>query len=66
MPHTASFHKHAHPLHVGLLDAQAILFVTNSLTDLFSDRVALINGKGMADFMIDLSPHFYTADVLAR
>jgi len=39
MPQTVPFHEHAHPLHIGLLGEQAILFVTNLLTDLVSATV---------------------------
>ena len=34
MPQTVPFHEHAHRLHIGLLGAQAIVFVTNSHTAL--------------------------------
>lgn len=34
MPQAVALHKHAHLLHIGLLSAQAIVFITNLLTDL--------------------------------
>lgn len=34
MPQTVPFHEHAHPLHIGLPGAQAIVLVTSSLVDL--------------------------------
>ena len=49
------FHINAHPLHVGLLGTQAIVFVTNSLTDLI--RVARNTGVA-AGFMAKFSAVF--------
>lgn len=34
MPEFMQFHQHSHPLHISLVGAQAIVFVTNSLTNL--------------------------------
>lgn len=52
MPQAVPFHEHAHPLHVRLLGAQAIVFVTNSLTDPVQPPCARSTG-GKAVFMAE-------------
>lgn len=46
VPQTVPFHEHAHPLHVDLLSAQAIVLVTNSLTDLIQQPCGAQHRRG--------------------
>ena len=50
MPQAVPFHEHAHLLHVGRLGAQAIVFVTNSLTDLIQQPCGAQH-RGESGFM---------------
>lgn len=51
------FHKHAPPLHIGLIGAQVTLLVTNSLTACSSNRV-VCNTGGEAGYMSEFSNVF--------
>lgn len=57
MPQVVPLQEQTHPLHIVLLGAQAIVFVTNSLTDRSSKRVARNTG-GAAGFIAKFSTVF--------
>lgn len=54
---TVPFHEHPNPLHIGLFRTQAIVFVTNSLTDLIQQPCGAQH-RGAAGFMAEFSTVF--------
>lgn len=57
MPQTVPFHQHAHTLHICLLGAQAIVFVTNALADLIQHPCGA-QYRRAAGFMVEFGAIF--------